>query len=156
MCLEDKGARLGHMRRWIETLMTETLAKNQTNRDLKVSQACSANKTKLVRVLGQCSSQSTSLTMSMQERKAQKVSDPRYSLGKAWKLSGQSDPCEVCRLSNSCSPLGQATSDQLKTMDCDVISSSFKKTNRKVLVSFLMRPFLNDRSQLQLNALYFV
>ena len=47
--------------------------KNQTNRVLKVIQGDNVKKTKLIRVLGQFSSQRNNLTMTMKETQSQKV-----------------------------------------------------------------------------------
>jgi hypothetical protein len=58
------------------TVIAEALAKNQlnqSNRAPQVSQTGSAKKMKLIRFLGQFSGQNTSLTMSMQEKEAQKI-----------------------------------------------------------------------------------
>ncbi len=51
------------------TLMNETLVKNQAHWAIKVSQANSAQETKLIRLLGQ----NTYFTMSMQENQEQEI-----------------------------------------------------------------------------------
>jgi hypothetical protein len=59
--------------RGMATVIAEALAKNESKRAPQVSQTGRAKKMKLIRFLGQFSGQNTSLTMSMQEKEAQKI-----------------------------------------------------------------------------------